>query len=135
MLLPLFQYADWGVLVLRVIFGLVFIAHGWPKLKNLKQTHVWFESIGFKPGVLWGTIAAVLETVGGLLLVLGLLTQIVSILLAIQILVAVIWRIKSSHQFIGGYELDILLIAVGIVFAVNGGASFALDNYWQFVLF
>lgn len=135
MLTILFPYADWGVLLLRVIFGLIFLIHGWPKLKNLKGTQAWFDSVGFKPGVFWGTLVALLEVFGGLLLIVGFLTQIISILLAIQMFVITIWKIKIGQKFVSGYELDLILLGVAIAFMLNGGATYALDAYYNSVLF
>ena len=130
MLTILFSYADWGVLLLRVIFGLIFLVHGWPKLKNLKGTQAWFDSMGFKPGVFWGTLVALLEVVGGLLLMAGLFTQIVAILFAMQMFVITIWKMRLGQKLAGGYELDLILLGVAVAFALNGGGAITLDGFY-----
>lgn len=92
-----------------------------------------FEGMGFRPGLFWGTIVALLEFFGGLALIAGLYTQVFALLLALEMIVAVSWRIKMKHKFVGGYELDIALILIGLILATMGGGNFALDNRLQFL--
>ena len=55
-----------------------------------------------------GTIVAVLEFVGGPLIVAGLLTQVIALLLAVQMAVAIL-KVNLKGGFAGGYEFDLLL--------------------------
>lgn len=48
------QLADLVLLIPRVIFAVVFLSYGWPKIKDLKANARDFEEMGFKPGWLWG---------------------------------------------------------------------------------
>lgn len=121
-------FSDQALLVLRVVVGLIFLVHGWPKLKNLKGTQEWFGSVGFRPGWLWGTLVGVLELVGGALLVLGLLVQPLGILFAVQMAVAAIWQKRQGKGLAGGYELDLLLVAASLALATLGGGILSLDN-------
>lgn len=104
-------------IALRVVVGLVFLAHGWPKLKNLTQTHSWFASIGFKPGWFWGTLVACLETFGSASLILGFFVPQLAALFAVIMFVATLWKIKMGQKFVNGYELDILLLAACLLLA------------------
>jgi hypothetical protein len=61
----LFWYGGWGFVIPRIILGAMLIVHGWPKIKDLRQNASNFSGMGFKPGWLWGTIAALLEFFGG----------------------------------------------------------------------
>ena len=135
MITYLFNFADWGVLLLRVVFGLIFLLHGWMKIKNLKNTQEWFSSIGFKPGGFWGTLVMLVETVGGLLMIVGLLTQITALFLAAVMVVATLWKIRNGQGLINGYELDLILLVVALAFLVNAGGLYSLDAYWRIVLF
>lgn len=134
MIQSLLPFDNFGLLILRVIFGLIFIVHGWPKLSNIKKTWVDFDAMGFKPGIFWGTIVAFLETIGGFLLILGLITQLMALLLAFQMIVATVWKLKNKARFVGGYELDIILIAIGIALAVLGPGDTSLDVYMNIIL-
>lgn len=125
----LLVFNDFGLLLLRVVLGLIFLVHGWPKIKNLKETHANFEMMGFRPGVFWGTVVAMVEFFGGLLLIAGLFTQLVAVLIAIQMLVATAWKMKRKQGLAGGYEFDLLLAVSALVLATSGSGLISLDNY------
>ncbi len=124
----LFPFGDWAHLALRLAVAVIFLAHGWPKLKNLRTTAENFSAMGFKPGLLWGPYVAILEVFGGALLFLGAGVQILGILFAGEMLVAGIWKIKNGQKLINGYELDLLLFAACLALATWGGGLLALDN-------
>src|SRR5262245_10319316 len=74
------MFIDTGILFLRVLVGVHIAAHGsqklfgWFGLYRLKGTGGYFETLGFRPGVVFAAMACLNEFVGGLLLTLGLLT-------------------------------------------------------------
>lgn len=119
---------DWAILVVRLAVGLVFVAHGWQKIKNYKQTVAWFQADVLKPGWLWATLSMTAEFVGGLLLILGLCTQPAALILAINISVALTYRLRKKHSFVGGYELDLTLLVTLLLLATLGSGFFALNN-------
>ncbi len=122
-------FSDWALLLLRLVYAWIFLSHGWPKLKNLKTTAQNFEMMGFKPGIFWGTIVALAETFGGLAVILGLGTQYAGLVLAFNMLVATLWKLKNGQKLIGGLELDLALLVIGLILATLGGGSFSLDSY------
>jgi len=128
-------FGDWALLALRLVFGFIFVIHGWPKIKNLKVNAQNFEMMGFKPGAFWGSIVAVVEFFGGLLLLGGFLTQPVAMLLAIDMAVATLWKIKNKQAFIGGFEFDLLLFVSALVLMTLGGGLYALDNIWRIMIY
>ncbi len=131
----LFAFSDIALLVLRVAMGVVFIVHGWPKIKDLRANAKGFDKMGFRPGKLWGTIVAFLEFVGGIALIAGFFTQAIGLLLAAQMLVATVWKIKNKQHFAGGYELDIALVAMGLILATSGAGAFAMDNLYSLFIY
>ncbi len=120
-----------GTLVLRVVLGLTFFVHGLVKFQGGIENIVgWFQSIGL-PGFLAYGVGLV-ELIGGIMLVLGLYSRVVSGLLAI-IMVGAILKVKLAVGFLGngqmaGYELDLALMAMAIFIAINGSKAFALDR-------
>ncbi len=106
---------EWALWTLQVVFGFIFLAHGWPKIKNLKATAENFEIMGFKPGKLWGTFIAFLEVFGGAAIVLGVFTETLAILFMIEMAVIIIWKMKRGQKFIGGIELDLILFAASLI--------------------
>lgn len=117
------------MVALRVFVGLVFIVHGLPKLKNLKQTSEWLGSVGFKPGAFWGLLVAVLEFFGGVALLLGAFTQILAALFAIQMLVITFWKIQKGDKLSGGYEFDLALLFLCLMLLTSGITSYSVDDY------
>lgn len=108
--------------VMRIVLGILFMAHGINKLETgLDNVGQWFESIHI-PAFMAYVVAAI-ELVGGILLIVGLFTRIVSVLL-IGVLAGAIFTAKLSAGLLGngqmaGYELDLafLLVALYLVFA------------------
>ena len=58
--------------------SLAALRNRWQKIKNLRANAQNFEMMGFRPGIFWGTIVALTETIGSLAVILGLGTQIIS---------------------------------------------------------
>jgi putative oxidoreductase len=123
-----FGFASIALLVLRVILGAIFIAHGWPKVSDLKKNGENFGHMGFKPGMFWGTIAALLEFIGGIAIVLGIATTFLSFFFAIEFITILVWRISKGHKFSGGWEFDLLIFAGLIVLIALGAGGFAFGR-------
>lgn len=121
-----FGYGSLAVFVLRIVLGAIFIVHGWPKVSDLKKNAGVFQSMGFKPGVLWGTIAAILEFFGGIAFVLGLFTALLAFVYAIQFAVILVWRIAKGDRFWGGWEFDLLIFAGLLIFVAMGADGWHL---------
>jgi putative oxidoreductase len=115
-----------STLVLRVVLGITFFLHGYDKFSaGIGNTVGWFESIGL-PGFLAYAVA-IIELVGGLLLVVGLGSKIVSALVAV-IMLGAIFTAKLSMGFLNGYELDVALLAMAAFIAFNGSGMYAVDS-------
>lgn len=118
----LFWWGGWGFVIPRIILGVLFIVHGWPKIKDLKQNAKNFHGMGFKPGALWGTVAALLEFLGGIALVLGVWVPYICLLFMAQFIVILVWKWAKRMPFVGGWELDALVFALTLVlFTLYGG--------------
>ncbi|MBT2688783.1 DoxX family protein [Bacillus sp. ISL-47] len=120
-----------GTLILRVVLGLTFFVHGLVKFQGgIENTAGWFSSIGL-PGFL-ATVVAGIELVGGIALVLGLFSRVVSALFVLLMAGAII-KVKLAGGFLGngqgaGYELDLALLAMAGAIAITGSKLFALDQ-------
>jgi putative oxidoreductase len=130
MLSVYFFYGSFAEFFLRAALAAIFIAHGWTKIKDLKKNAANFNAMGFRPGSFWGTIAALLEFVGGISLLLGFLVPFLCVFYAIQFVTIIIWKWTKKTPFMGqyGWELDLLILAgVCVLFFVGTGA-YALDH-------
>jgi putative oxidoreductase len=111
--------------LLRVFAGTVFIYHGWPKLKNWKGTFQWLLKEKFPLPVLSTTVLSVGETLGGVLLILGIFVVPVAILLALLMAGAMLFHIIKKHGWEAG-EKAFLLLGICIALAVAGGGAWQL---------
>ena len=116
-------------LVLRVILGLTMFWHGWKKFDaGLSGTKDFFDFLSIPlPGVM-AFVVAVLELVGGIALVVGIATRLISVLFIIELLVAVLrYKYGEDVGFIGadqaGAELDWALIAGFFALATMGAGA------------
>ena len=125
---------DLGLLIIRIIIGIVFLFYGAQKLFGLfggygiKGTGGWFESIGIKPGNVAATLTGLGELVSGLLFIVGLFLPIAAIIIAIIMLGAIV-KVHGAKGFAngaGGYEYNLLLIVVAIGIAMIGPGSYAM---------
>jgi putative oxidoreductase len=126
-----------GLLVLRIVVGLLFMGHGAQKLfgwfggHGLEGTAGFFEqAIGLRPGRVHATGAGLAEFGGGLLLALGLLTPLAAAALIATMLVAVItvhWA-KGVWTTEGGYEYNAVLMAVAFAVTAVGPGNWSLDH-------
>jgi putative oxidoreductase len=116
----------YGLLPIRAIAGLTFIGHGLPKFFDMSGGYGFFESVNLPPELF--VPIALLEVVGGLAILLGILTRIASALLIIEMLGAIL-MVKLSKGFIGGYEFELLLISICISLVILGPGKISIENY------
>ncbi|MBI5787026.1 MAG: DoxX family protein [Candidatus Niyogibacteria bacterium] len=123
----LLDYSNFAPLLLRVVLGLVFVVHGYPKLfGGFSQTVGFFESVGIKPGKFWAFVVGAVEFFGGIALILGFATQLAALLIAINMVVAMA-KVKFKMGFVNGYEFDLVLLAMALSLMLTGAGAFALD--------
>ena len=124
-----------GPLIVRIVLGALFIINGWPKLVNLEQTQGFFDMMGLPADL--ALLIGLLEVVGGLFLILGLLTRIVALLFAIEMISAfIIVNISNVVVLPEGYELGllsipILFMAMSISLMLTGPGRFSIE--WNII--
>jgi putative oxidoreductase len=126
--------SNWALLAFRVVLGSVLVVHGWPKLKKTKEVLDSFEKAGFKPSSFWVTVAAAIEFVGGIFIILGLFTQIISFLAFLQFLVILI-VVKRNARFKGEVEFDLLILAGLAILVTMGGGALSVDESLNFLIY
>ena len=112
---------DIGLLVARIIVGGIFIFAGWAKVSDMAGTVGYFGQIGFAP--FWAYLVSYVELIGGVMVVLGLWTYLVSMVLAIVMIVA---AYVSRSAGIQGMMVPISLLASLIVFATSCGGKYSV---------
>ena len=123
----------WGIALLRIVVGIVFVMHGQQKLFEMGVGGVggFFASLGVPAPQLAAVVVSVLETIGGLALILGVLTRLFGLLLAGDMFVALLLVHRPNGFFAGngGVELVLLLGAAALALAMTGSGALALDNF------
>jgi putative oxidoreductase len=120
---------DVGLLVLRLVLGVTFLMHGIDKLGDLGAAQQGFDSLGIPAPAAMTPFVATVEVAGGSLLILGLLTPLAAVALAIDMLVAGIAAHTGKGFFAGdgGYEFVLLLGAACLAVAIAGAGRLSLD--------
>lgn len=113
-----FYNPAFGLLLIRVAGGLIFLTHGWMKIENMGQTVMFLSHMGIVAPIVY--FISWLEVVGGLALILGLATRLFGFLFGIEMLVAAI-LIGFSHGI--GIELVLALVSFGIALTGSGKYS------------
>ena len=123
-------FADFALLLLRVVAGVAFMLHGWGKIQN---PFGWMGPDAFAPGF-FQALAAVSEFGGGLALVLGLLTPLASLGIASTMAVAFyVHAVMRADPFVakgGGssYELAVVYFAIAVLLIALGPGRLSIDR-------
>ncbi|MCW8983854.1 MAG: DoxX family protein [Thermoanaerobaculales bacterium] len=122
-------FADLSLLLLRFVAGLAFMFHGWGKIQN---PFGWMGPDAPVPGI-FQALAALSEFGGGLAWIIGLLTPLASLGIAITMAAAF-----SMHAFINGdpfvstggpsYELASLYFCIAVLLIAFGPGRFSIDK-------
>jgi putative oxidoreductase len=137
---------SWAPLPLRLILGISFIFHGFPKVSSTIG-HQGFAgmlaSIGVPKPDLMAWVVGGIEVVGGLALILGAFVAIASVLLITNMLVALFKvHLASGFSFVNiksmgpdgpvfgmpGYEVNLLFIAALLALLLGGAGALSVDG-------
>ncbi|MET3950598.1 DoxX family protein [Arthrobacter sp. UYEF36] len=118
--------------ILRIVTGFLFAAHGWQKFNEftIAGTQAAFSQMGVPAANLVAPVVATLELVGGIALILGVLTRVFAALLAVNMLGALFLVHAPAGIFAatGGYELVLILAAAALAVALVGAGKVSVDK-------
>ncbi len=128
--------ASLGLLLVRLVVGLTFAAHGTQKLfgwfggYGIEGTGGFFESIGLKPGKQLAILAGAGELLAGVLFAAGLLTPLAALAMVVIMLVAIKTVTGQNGYWItaNGTEYSVAIIVVALGIALTGPGVYALDT-------
>ena len=125
-----------GLLLIRIVLGVVFAAHGAQKLFGwfggfgIAGTGGWLASMGFRPARLHATVSGLSEFGGGLLLAFGFLTPLGAAAVA-GVMIVAIATVHIPNGFFnsaGGYEFNLTLAATALALGFTGPGRYSLDR-------
>ncbi|SDD64734.1 DoxX family protein [Glycomyces harbinensis] len=123
-----------GLLIGRVMLGVVFIAHGWQKfsVNGMDATVQGFEGMGIPAPTLSAYFTVAAELIGGVALIVGALLPLAGLALA-GVMLGAMYFVHLDGGFYsrdGGYEYVLLLAAISIAIGFSGGGALAVDSLW-----
>jgi putative oxidoreductase len=121
---------DTALLVLRLVIGAIFIAHGWQKVFTFGIAGITsaFTQMGVPLPTLVAPFVSVLELVGGAALVVGIFTRVAGLLLAIDMLCAIL-IVHGKNGFFAPKGIEFVLgnLAMALTLAIAGAGAYSLD--------
>ena len=121
-----------ALLIARIGLGIVFVAHGWQKFdeSGVKAVGAGFTKMGVPAPELAAYYATFVELVGGAALIIGAFTAVAGVLLALDMLGALLIVHLENGVFVaeGGYELVVALGVGSLLLAVFGAGKYSVDQ-------
>lgn len=121
---------DAALALLRLAAGAVFLAHGGQKLfvYGLEGVTASFAGMGIPVAAVAAPAVALIETLGGLALLLGLFTRVAGVALAAVMAGALLLVHLPAGFFLpGGFEFVLVLLSAAVALALTGAGAFSLD--------
>jgi putative oxidoreductase len=117
-----------ALLILRLVLGIIMIGHGYSKVFGGLHHHVQMVSSLGLPGWL-AYFSAAAEFLGGILVILGLLTRLAALAIAIDMVVAIV-KVHWHNGLLGngGYQFPLALAAIAFALIFLGAGSIAFEG-------
>ena len=128
------RLTKWGMLPLRLAVGLVFLMHGGQKLFvfGVAGTADIMGKLGLPLPTLCAVIVIGVELLGGLAILLGVFTRLAGVILAFEMVVAIlVARLHGGFFAPYGYEFELTLLGACLTFALSGPGHVSVEELWR----
>lgn len=121
---------SWGLMLLRLVVGMIFLMHGGQKLSmGFHNVAGFLGSLGIPLPTLAAIGLTLVEFIGGIALILGLLTRYAAALLCVDMLVAlIVYHAKNGFFVPSGVEFPLLLLVANINLVLAGAGALGIDT-------
>lgn len=121
---------SWGVTLLRLAVGVIFLMHGGQKFSmGFHNVGEFLGSLGIPLPAVAAIVLTLVEFIGGIALIFGLLTRYAAALLCVDMLVALItYHAKNGFFVPKGVEFPLLLLIANINLVLAGAGALGIDR-------
>ena len=124
--------ARFAPVLVRLIVGVVFFLHGWPKMTHLTHHIEMVRSLGLPLAPVFATASALAEFLGGIVLIFGLYTRYAALLIACDMAVAIM-KVHLPNGFFlrgpkSGVEYALTLFVAALSLVLSGAGPISLDR-------
>jgi len=122
---------SYGLLILRVVVGVTFIAHAYLKFGRIgmEGTTSFMTNLGVPAPALAAWFSVLAETFGGIALILGIFTLPFGLALVVVMIGAIMYGKRGGGFFVPrGSELELNLLAASLALALTGPGGLSLRN-------
>ncbi len=126
---------DLVLLLARVVLGGAAVLHGWRRwqLEGIEAQVQAFTAAGVPQPEAAAWAVTMLELVGGVLLVFGVLTPALALLFAVEAALSIVWMSGGNGPFVaeGGYEYAAMTGALALLLTVFGAGRASVDRLFH----
>lgn len=115
----------------RILLGIILIAHGWDKfaITGLEGISGYFASLGIPAAGFAAVVAALVEIIGGILIIAGAFTRITAAVVFVDMLLAALLAHIANGVFVmnNGWELTGAIGAGALLLVAAGAGAWSVD--------
>lgn len=117
-----------ALLLLRIGVGLIFVLAGWGKLTGIENVQGFFGNVGIPMAGIMAWVVAIVEFVGGLMVLVGYKIKLPSLLLAFIMVVAILTVKLGGDGGFSGMRVDIMLLVTSLALAILGSGGYSVEG-------
>ena len=125
------RFEGFGALFMRLVLGVIMVAHGYTKIIPSGALYSFSHMVAHMHLPVWlGYVAAFTEFFGGMLLIVGLLTRVAALMTAIDMAVAII-KVHLHGGLLGpnSFALPLALLSISLMLVFTGSGWLGLDDF------
>ncbi len=118
--------SGWILLFARLVLGAVMTYNSWPKVRDLKSNLGALLETKSKYGIALEITTALIGLIGGVAILAGVFTEIITILFIVQLATVTIWKISRERKPFSEWSYDLLLISLSLIILTFGPGPYAI---------